>query len=192
MLAGPDCWDFTAALPDMRWCGDVTYIKTWDGWAYLATVIDLYSRKVVGWAVAAHMRTSLVVAALDMAIAARKPPAGVIFHSDRGCKYQCHLVKRAGISVHISTGQARPVSVDTGLNLLLCFPFWVLSVIFCAVDYKENSQAAVVAGGRLTDRIGIGVLTRLVPRDLVDEILAETGRGRSGPVFCLLMSSCIS
>ena len=44
--------DFTAALPDMRWCGDVTYIKTWDGWAYLATVIDLYSRKVVGWAVA--------------------------------------------------------------------------------------------------------------------------------------------
>ena len=64
--------DFTAALPDMRWCGDVTY---------------LYSRKVVGWAVAAHMRTSLITAALDMAIAARKPPAGVIFHSDRGCQY---------------------------------------------------------------------------------------------------------
>ena len=77
--------DFTAALPDTKWCGDVTYIKTWDGWAYLATVIDLYSRKVVGWAVAAHMRTSLVTAALDMAVAARKPPAGVIFHSDRGC-----------------------------------------------------------------------------------------------------------
>ena len=78
--------DFTAALPDTRWCGDVTYIKTWDGWAYLATVIDLYSRKVVGWAIAAHMRTSLITAALDMAIAARKPPAGVIFHSDRGCQ----------------------------------------------------------------------------------------------------------
>ena len=79
--------DFTAALPDTRWCGDVTYIKTWDGWAYLATVIDLYSRKVVGWATAAHMRTSLIIAALDMAIATRKPPAGVIFHSDRGCQY---------------------------------------------------------------------------------------------------------
>lgn len=79
--------DFTAALPDTRWCGDVTYIKTWDGWAYLATVIDLYSRKVVGWAVAAHMRTGLVTAALDMAIAARQPAAGVIFHSDRGCQY---------------------------------------------------------------------------------------------------------
>jgi transposase InsO family protein len=79
--------DFTAALPDTKWCGDITYIKTWDGWAYLATVIDLYSRKVIGWAVAAHMRASLVTAALDMAIAARKPPAGVIFHSDRGCQY---------------------------------------------------------------------------------------------------------
>ncbi len=79
--------DFTAAAPDAKWCGDVTYIKTWDGWAYLATVIDLYSRKVIGWAVAAHMRASLVTAALDMAIAARKPPAGVIFHSDRGCQY---------------------------------------------------------------------------------------------------------
>jgi putative transposase len=79
--------DFTAAAADTRWCGDVTYMKTWDGWAYLATVIDLYSRKIVGWAIAAHMRTSLVTAALDMAIAARKPPAGVIFHSDRGCQY---------------------------------------------------------------------------------------------------------
>jgi putative transposase len=77
---------FTAARPDMKWCGDVTCIKTWDGWAYLATVIDLYSRKVIGWAVAAHMRTSLVTAALGMAIAARKPPAGVIFHSDHGCQ----------------------------------------------------------------------------------------------------------
>jgi putative transposase len=79
--------DFTAGRPGEKWCGDVTYIKTWDGWAYLATVIDLHSRKVIGWAVAAHMRTSLVVAALDMAIAVRKPPAGVIFHSDRGCQY---------------------------------------------------------------------------------------------------------
>jgi transposase InsO family protein len=61
--------------------------RTWDGWAYLATVIDLYSRKVVGWAIAAHMRTSLITAALGMAIADRKPPAGVIFHSGRGCQY---------------------------------------------------------------------------------------------------------
>jgi putative transposase len=88
-VAAPDLIgrDFTAGHADTRWCGDVTYIKTWDGWAYLATVIDLYSRKVVGWAIAAHMRTSLITAALGMAIADRKPPAGVIIHSGRGCQY---------------------------------------------------------------------------------------------------------
>jgi transposase InsO family protein len=79
--------DFTAPAPDTRWCGDVTYVRTWDGWAYVATVIDLYSRAVVGWAAADHMRTSLVTDALDMAITRRQPPAGVIFHSDRGSQY---------------------------------------------------------------------------------------------------------
>jgi putative transposase len=79
--------DFTAALPDQRWCGDITYIKTWDGWVYLATVIDLHSRAVVGWALADHMRTELVTAALDMAMTHRQPPPGVIFHSDRGTQY---------------------------------------------------------------------------------------------------------
>jgi len=85
-VAAPDLLgrNFTAEHPDTRWCGDISYVKTWDGWAYLATVIDLHSRAVVGWAVADHMRTELVTAALDMAITRRRPPAGVIFHSDRG------------------------------------------------------------------------------------------------------------
>jgi transposase InsO family protein len=78
---------FHAERPNEKWCGDITYVKTWDGWAYLATVIDLHSRKVVGWAIADHMRTELVTAALDMAIADRRPPAGVVFHSDRGAQY---------------------------------------------------------------------------------------------------------
>jgi putative transposase len=79
--------DFTAATMNQRWCGDITYVKTWEGWAYLATVIDLHSRAVVGWAIAEHMRTELVTAALDMALTHRQPPAGVIFHSDRGTQY---------------------------------------------------------------------------------------------------------
>lgn len=79
--------DFTADRPNEKWCGDITYIKTWDGWAYLATVIDLHSRSVVGWAVDDHMRASLVTDALDMAINHRNSPAGVIFHSDRGTQY---------------------------------------------------------------------------------------------------------
>jgi len=78
---------FVAETPNQAWCGDVTYVKTWDGWAYLATVIDLHSRKLVGWAIADHMRTSLVTDALAMAISNRRPPAGVIFHSDRGAQY---------------------------------------------------------------------------------------------------------
>ena len=70
---------------DAVWVGDVTYIRTWEGWLYLATVIDAHSRRVIGWAVTDHMRASLVTDALTMAIVQRgHPVAGVIFHSDRG------------------------------------------------------------------------------------------------------------
>jgi putative transposase len=72
---------------DRRYVGDITYISTWEGWAYLATVIDLASRKVVGWALAHHMRTDLVTDALDAAFSTRQPPPGAIFHSDRGSQY---------------------------------------------------------------------------------------------------------
>ena len=72
---------------DRRYVGDITYIGTWEGWTYLATVIDLASRRVVGWALADHMRTELVEDALSMAFAHRAPDKGVIFHSDRGCQY---------------------------------------------------------------------------------------------------------
>ena len=72
---------------DQRYVGDITYVATWEGWAYLATVIDLASRRVVGWALAEHMRTELVEEALERAFATRRPAKGVIFHSDRGCQY---------------------------------------------------------------------------------------------------------
>lgn len=72
---------------DRVYVSDITYIRTWEGWLYLATVIDLASRRVVGWSMADHMRTELVVDALEMAIAARHPAPGLIFHSDRGTQY---------------------------------------------------------------------------------------------------------
>ncbi|MCP4965346.1 MAG: IS3 family transposase [bacterium] len=72
---------------DARYVGDITYINTWQGWAYLATVIDLASRRVVGWAIADHMRTELVTDALEMAFIQRRPPPGLVFHSDRGSQY---------------------------------------------------------------------------------------------------------
>jgi transposase InsO family protein len=76
-----------AATINTRWCGDITYVPTWEGWLYLATVIDISSRRVVGYAVADHLRTDLIADALTNAVAARDPDAGVIFHSDRGCQY---------------------------------------------------------------------------------------------------------
>lgn len=72
---------------DRIWVGDITYIWTWEGWLYLASVIDLASRRVVGWAMADHMRAELACDALDMAIEARRPAPGLIFHSDRGTQY---------------------------------------------------------------------------------------------------------
>jgi transposase InsO family protein len=80
--------DFTADATriNTRWCGDITYIATWEGWLYLATVIDIASRRVVGFALADHLRTELVADALANAVAARDPAPGVIFHSDRGCQ----------------------------------------------------------------------------------------------------------
>lgn len=84
--------DFTvdAAKINTRWCGDITYIPTWEGWLYLATVIDIASRRVVGFAMAEHMRTELISDALSNALAARNPDPGVIFHSDRGSTYTSH------------------------------------------------------------------------------------------------------
>jgi putative transposase len=72
---------------DRVYVSDITYIWTWEGWLYLATVIDLASRRVVGWSMADHMRTELVADALRMAIAARHPAPGLTFHSDRGTQY---------------------------------------------------------------------------------------------------------
>jgi putative transposase len=72
---------------DTTWAGDITYVRTWEGWAYLATVIDLASRRVVGWAMADHMEASLVCDAMKMALTARRPAPGLLFHSDRGSQY---------------------------------------------------------------------------------------------------------
>ena len=80
--------DFTAPAPDSRWCGDITYLRVGHSWMYLATVIDLFSRRVIGYSMAEHMRAGLVVDALNHAVAARGGRVdGVIFHSDRGAQY---------------------------------------------------------------------------------------------------------
>jgi len=67
---------------DQCWCSDITYVRTWEGWMYVVAILDLASRRVVGWAMAEHMRAELVCDALGMAVEARQPPPGLIFHSD--------------------------------------------------------------------------------------------------------------
>ena len=79
--------DFTAAGPNQKWVADITYLWTGEGWLYLAVVLDLYSRAVVGWSMAERITKELVMAALTMALFRRRPPPGLILHSDRGSQY---------------------------------------------------------------------------------------------------------
>lgn len=81
---------FEAEHPNEKWVADVTYIATGAGWMYLAAVMDLYSRRIVGWAMAATQDEALVERAMAMAVTHRKPPAGLLHHSDRGCQYTSH------------------------------------------------------------------------------------------------------
>jgi putative transposase len=79
--------NFTPEAPNHLWVADITYVRTWEGWLYLAFVLDTYSRKVVGWSMTNNLRTELVLDALNMAIYNRRPQPGLIHHSDRGSQY---------------------------------------------------------------------------------------------------------
>lgn len=82
--------DFTAAGPDKKWVTDITYVATAEGWLYLAVVLDLYSRRIVGWAMSDSLHRQLVIDALQMAIVARRPSPGLLHHSNRGSQYASH------------------------------------------------------------------------------------------------------
>lgn len=86
--------DFDPTAVNRLWCADITYIRTWEGWLYLASVMDCYSRRIVGWALADHLRAELVVAALEMAVARRRPGPGLIHHSDQGSQYTSLIFTR--------------------------------------------------------------------------------------------------
>jgi transposase InsO family protein len=79
--------DFTADRPDQKWLADITYIATLEGWLYLATILDLHTRRIVGWAMSDRMTSALTIAALKMALLQRQPQAGLIHHSDQGSQY---------------------------------------------------------------------------------------------------------
>ena len=100
---------FSASCPDALWVADITYVPTWQGFLYVAVVLDAWSRRVVGWSMAGHLRTGLILDALDMAISRRRPGEGLIHHSDRGTQYTSiafgRRCREAGIAISMgSTG----------------------------------------------------------------------------------------
>ena len=98
--------DFAAPTADRLWIGDITYVATHEGWLYLAALLDAHSRRVVGWAMADHLRAELAVDALAMALGARRPAAGLVHHTDRGCQYTAAAYQAAlaarGVTVSMS------------------------------------------------------------------------------------------
>ena len=98
--------DFRSPAPNRLWLGDITYAATHEGWLYLAVLLDAHSRRVVGWALADHLRTELALDALAMALQARRPPPGLVHHTDRGCQYTAtayrEVLAARGVTVSMS------------------------------------------------------------------------------------------
>lgn len=98
--------DFHADAPNQKWAGDISYVWTREGWLYLAVILDLHSRRVIGWAVSNRMKRDLAIRALNMAIALRRPPKGCIHHTDRGSQYCSHdyqkILRQHGFQVSMS------------------------------------------------------------------------------------------
>ena len=99
--------DFAATRPNERWVTDVTYVWTDEGWAYLAVILDLFSRAVVGWALDATLATSLPLAALDSAVIRRRPQAGLLHHSDRGCQYTSTEYREVLADLRVTVSMSR-------------------------------------------------------------------------------------
>tara|TARA_Y100000052_G_scaffold26981_1_gene33228 strand:+ start:490 stop:1347 length:858 start_codon:yes stop_codon:yes gene_type:complete len=98
--------DFYADRPNQKWAGDISYVWTQEGWLYLAVILDLHSRRVIGWAVSSRMKRDLAIRALNMAIALRRPHKGCIHHTDRGSQYCSHdyqkILRQHGFKVSMS------------------------------------------------------------------------------------------
>ena len=86
---------FDVPAPNRVWASDITYVRTWEGWLYLAVVLDLFSRRVVGWSMQSHLQTDLALGALTMAVGQRLPDPGLLQHSDRGTQYTSHEYQQA-------------------------------------------------------------------------------------------------
>jgi transposase InsO family protein len=100
--------NFVAEAPNRLWFGDITYVPTQEGWLYLATLLDCYARRVVGWSMADHLRTELALNALNMAVRRRRPrPGKLVHHTDRGCQYTSAVYQAALAGAGITASMSR-------------------------------------------------------------------------------------
>jgi putative transposase len=129
---------FVAPGPNRLWVADITYVPTWAGFLYLAVVLDVWSRRVVGWAMATHLRTELVLEAFTMACQQRQPAAGVIHHSDHGCQYTS-----VAFSLRCETAGVRPSmgSVGDAYDNALCESFFATLECELLDRHRFSTQA---------------------------------------------------
>jgi putative transposase len=99
--------DFAAPTPNRLWLGDITYVPTHEGWLYLAVLLDAHSRRVIGWAMADHLRAELALDALTMALDRRRPATGLVHHTDRGCQYTAGAYQEALTAQAIAASMSR-------------------------------------------------------------------------------------
>lgn len=99
--------EFSATVPNQKWVSDITYIETAEGWLYLAVILDLFSRRIVGWAMAEHMEASLAEAAWNMALVQRHPQTGLLHHSDQGRQYSSTTYQSALAALHCQVSMSR-------------------------------------------------------------------------------------
>lgn len=133
---------FEAEAPNIKWVGDITYIPTREGWLYLAVIMDLYSRKIVGWGMSAHITADLVENALRMALYERQPDPGLLHHSDRGSQYAGEQIRHILANNHIEVSMSR-----TGN----CYDNAVVESFFSTLkcelvhhqDYKTRQEASI-------------------------------------------------
>ena len=139
--------DFTAPGPDQLWVADITYIPTGAGFLYLAVVLDVWSRRVIGWAMESHLRTELVLAALDMAVAQRRP-RDVIHHSDQGCQYTSVAFGRRCRAAGIRPSMG---SVGDAYDNALCESFF--ATLECELLDRQRFATQAEARGAIFDFI---------------------------------------
>jgi putative transposase len=132
--------NFASSAPNRKWVSDITYLRVGRSWMYLAVVMDLYSRKIVGWALESHMREGLIIDALEMAVARREPKGPILIHSDRGVQYRGHDYQAALKEFGMSSSMSRKGNCWDNAAMESFFSRLKVELVY-AEDFKTIDEA---------------------------------------------------